>query len=52
MAQFYKELKELRISKEISLEDLQSKTKINIKYLEAIELGNFTRSKALSELII
>ena len=41
MAQFYKELKELRISKEISLEDLQSKTKINIKYLEAIELGNF-----------
>ena len=41
MAQFYKELKELRISKEISLEDLQSKTKINIKYLEAIESGNF-----------
>jgi len=26
MAQFYKELKELRISKEITLEDLQSKT--------------------------
>ena len=41
MAQFYKELKELRISKEISLEDLQTKTKINIKYLEAIESGNF-----------
>jgi len=41
MAQFYKELKELRVSKEISLEDLQSKTKINIKYLEAIESGNF-----------
>ena len=41
MAQFYKELKELRISKEISLEDLQSKTKINIRYLEAIESGNF-----------
>ena len=40
MTQFYKELKELRISKEISLEDLQSKTKINIKYLEAIESGN------------
>ena len=40
MAQFYKELKELRISKEISLEDLQSKTKINIRYLEAIESGN------------
>ena len=41
MAQFYKELKELRVSKEISLEDLQVKTKINIKYLEAIESGNF-----------
>ena len=41
MAQFYKELKELRISKEISLEDLESKTKINIKYLKAIEEGDF-----------
>ena len=41
MAQFYKELKELRVFKEISLEDLQSKTKINIRYLEAIESGNF-----------
>jgi len=41
MAQFYKELKELRVSKEISLEDLQAKTKINIRYLEAIESGNF-----------
>ena len=41
MAQFYKELKDLRISKEISLEDLESKTKINVKYLNAIEKGNF-----------
>ena len=41
MAQFYKELKDLRISKEISLEDLESKTKINIKYLSAIEKGDF-----------
>ena len=41
MAQFYKELKDLRISKEISLEDLESKTKINVKYLNAIEEGNF-----------
>ena len=41
MAQFYKELKELRISKEISLEDLELKTKINIKYLNAIEKGDF-----------
>ena len=41
MAQFYKELKDLRISKEISLEDLESKTKINIKYLSSIEQGDF-----------
>ena len=41
MAQFYKELKELRLSKEISLEELESRTKINIKYLVAIEEGNF-----------
>ena len=41
MAQFYKELKDLRISKDISLEDLESKTKINIKYLNAIEQGDF-----------
>ncbi len=41
MAQFYKELKELRISKEISLEELETKTKININYLEAIESGDF-----------
>ncbi len=41
MAQFYKELKDLRISKEISLEDLEKKTKINVKYLNAIEQGDF-----------
>jgi len=41
MAQFYKELKELRLSKEISLEELETRTKINIKYLQAIEEGNF-----------
>ena len=41
MAQFYKELKELRVSKEISLEELESRTKINIKYLQAIENGDF-----------
>ena len=41
MAQFYKELKELRKSKEISLEELEDRTKINIKYLAAIEEGNF-----------
>ena len=41
MAQFYKELKDLRLSKNISLEELESRTKINIKYLTAIEEGNF-----------
>ena len=41
MAQFYKELQDLRVSKEISLEELETKTKINIKYLQAIESGNF-----------
>ena len=41
MAQFYKELKDLRLSKEISLEELETRTKINIKYLTAIEDGNF-----------
>ena len=35
------ELKELRLSKEISLEELEARTKINIKYLEAIEEGDF-----------
>ena len=41
MAQFYKELKELRLSKEISLEELEARTKINLKYLTAIEEGDF-----------
>jgi cytoskeletal protein RodZ len=41
MAQFYKELKELRESQEISLEEIQDRTKINFKYLEAIEQGDF-----------
>ena len=41
MAQFYKELRELRLSKEINLEELENRTKINAKYLEAIEAGNF-----------
>ena len=41
MAQFYKELRELRLSKEINLEELENRTKIKAKYLEAIEEGNF-----------
>tara|TARA_B100001996_G_C18543437_1_gene547863 strand:+ start:94 stop:924 length:831 start_codon:yes stop_codon:yes gene_type:complete len=41
MAQFYIELKDLRESRNIELEEIHDRTKINIKYLEAIEKGNF-----------
>ena len=41
MALFYKELKELRDSRGISLEEIHERTKINIKYLNGIENGNF-----------
>tara|TARA_Y100000996_G_scaffold189764_1_gene148335 strand:+ start:7813 stop:8775 length:963 start_codon:yes stop_codon:yes gene_type:complete len=38
---FFEELKNLRKSKDIKLIDISNSTKINIKYLEAIENGNF-----------
>ena len=41
MALFYTELKSLRESQDIALEELASRTKINIQYLEAIEMGKF-----------
>ena len=41
MAQFYKELKDLRLTQGIDLGELEKRTKINIKYLKAIEVGNF-----------
>ncbi len=41
MAQFYLELKTLRESRGISIEELESRTKINIRYLRAIEKGEF-----------
>jgi len=41
MAQFYKELKELRETRKISLEEISERTKINVQYLIAIEEGNF-----------
>jgi len=41
MAQFYKELKELRESRGILLDEISDRTKINIKYLTAIEAGDF-----------
>jgi len=42
VAQFYKELKELRESRKISLEEISERTKINIQYLQAIESGDFS----------
>ncbi len=42
MAQFYKELKELRESRGISMEEISDRTKINIKYLHSIESGDFS----------
>lgn len=41
MSEFYSELKEVRQSRNISLEEIHNRTKINIKYLDAIENGNF-----------
>jgi len=38
---FFEELKNLRNSKDIKLIDISNSTKINIKYLQAIESGNF-----------
>ena len=42
MAQFYKELKDLRESRGISIEEISERTKINIQYLQNIESGNFS----------
>lgn len=41
MSEFYTELKELRESQNIDLEEIHSRTKINIEYLHAIENGQF-----------
>ncbi|MFQ6614820.1 MAG: helix-turn-helix domain-containing protein [Fidelibacterota bacterium] len=41
MAAFYKELKKLRESSNIQLEEIQNRTKINIRFLEAFENGQF-----------
>ncbi|MAJ33119.1 MAG: hypothetical protein CMF95_00980 [Candidatus Marinimicrobia bacterium] len=41
MAQFYKELKKLRTSRGISIEEISDRTKINIKYIKSIESGDF-----------
>ena len=41
MATFFEKYKNLRKDQKISLEDIESRTKINTNYLEAIEAGNF-----------
>tara|TARA_Y100001970_G_C14171455_1_gene824427 strand:+ start:876 stop:1694 length:819 start_codon:yes stop_codon:yes gene_type:complete len=41
MAQFYKELKDLRESRGISIEEIHNRTKISIAYIRAIESGDF-----------
>ena len=41
MSEFYKELKELRESRKISLEEISERTKINVQYLQDIEQGDF-----------
>ncbi|MFQ6612097.1 MAG: helix-turn-helix domain-containing protein [Fidelibacterota bacterium] len=42
MNEFYTELKSLRESQSIELEEIQNRTKINLEYLEAIENGQFS----------
>ena len=41
MENFYKKYKKLRKEHKIDLADIENRTKINIKYLEALETGNF-----------
>ncbi len=41
MSKFYKELKELRESRKISLDEISERTKINVQYLQDIEKGAF-----------
>ena len=41
MTDFYKILKDTRIQRGIELEEIQTRTKINIKFLNAIENGEF-----------
>ncbi len=41
MAAFYKDLKKLRENSNIQLEEIQNRTKINIRFLEAFENGQF-----------
>ena len=46
MSKFYKELKELRESRKISLDEISERTKINVQYLQHIEKGAFEEIEA------
>jgi transcriptional regulator with XRE-family HTH domain len=41
MDNFFKKYKKLRVDQKIDLADIENRTKINIKYLTALETGNF-----------
>ena len=41
-APFFKELKKLRIERDIELAEISTRTKINLDYLETLESGDFT----------
>ena len=39
---FYHDLKQLRVAQGITLEDISAHTRINTRFLEALEQGDFT----------
>ena len=41
MALFFEKYRRMRKSQKIDLEDIENRTKINVKYLKALEEGNF-----------
>ena len=41
MSTFFEKYKKIRRDQKIDLTDIENRTKINVKYLEAIESGNF-----------
>ena len=43
MSEFYKELKELRLERKITLEEINSRTKISLEALKSIERGQFNQ---------
>ena len=41
MTKFFEKYKKIRLDQKIELVDIENRTKINVKYLEALESGNF-----------